>query len=70
MLTCEFCSRFVLKGRGGGYCQVLNVSVQGKWEACPLFLPPFALVGNKVPVGEGDFSKETLQQAPSEEAFA
>lgn len=40
--TCRYCLFYKPEGRRGGMCQMLEVSVQSKWQACPLALPAFA----------------------------
>lgn len=35
-LSCRFCQHYQVEGRRGGLCHLLNVSVQGSWQACPV----------------------------------
>ena len=48
-LSCRFCQHYEVEGRRGGLCHLLNVSVRGTWQACPLairsFIPEPILVG-------------------------
>ncbi len=39
--ACRRCRYYMPEGRRGGYCQQLDVTVQGAWAACTLALPPF-----------------------------
>ncbi|HEY9908200.1 MAG TPA: hypothetical protein V6D18_11430 [Thermosynechococcaceae cyanobacterium] len=39
--ACRHCRYYTPEGRRGGFCQQLNVEVQGSWKACSLALPPF-----------------------------
>lgn len=39
--TCRYCQHYNPTGRRGGSCQMLNVSVQATWKACPLSSPQF-----------------------------
>lgn len=40
--TCRYCRFYKPEGRRGGMCQMLEASVQSKWQACNLALPAFA----------------------------
>ncbi|WP_354634625.1 hypothetical protein [Planktothricoides raciborskii] len=40
-LSCRFCQHYEVEGRRGGICHLLNVSVQGNWQACPLAIRSF-----------------------------
>ncbi len=40
--ACRHCQFYAPEGRRGGHCRKLNVSVQSRWEACSLGVPPFA----------------------------
>lgn len=40
-LQCRHCRFYHLEGKRGGHCQMLNVFVQGRWEACCLVAPIF-----------------------------
>ncbi len=40
-LSCRFCQNYEVEGRRGGLCHLLNVSVQGNWQACPLAIRSF-----------------------------
>lgn len=40
-LSCRFCQNYEVEGRRGGLCHLLNVSVRGNWQACPLAMPSF-----------------------------
>lgn len=40
--VCRRCRYYQPEGRRGGYCQQLNVTVQGVWSACALAIPPFS----------------------------
>jgi len=40
--SCRHCQLYRAEGRRGGYCQQLNVPVQGNWKSCSLVIPPFA----------------------------
>ncbi|MGP1382259.1 MAG: hypothetical protein ACTS2F_01800 [Thainema sp.] len=40
--VCRYCGCYTPEGRRGGYCQQLDVPVQGEWKSCPLAIPPFA----------------------------
>jgi hypothetical protein len=42
--TCRHCRYYTPEGRRGGYCNQLNVEVQGGWKACAVSLPPFSPV--------------------------
>ncbi len=39
--ACRYCQYYNPTGRRGGSCQMLNVSVQPSWKACPLSSPQF-----------------------------
>lgn len=39
---CRLCQHYSLEGRRGGQCDRLGVTVQGQWNACNLYIPPFA----------------------------
>jgi hypothetical protein len=38
---CRACRYYQPEGRRGGLCELLNVNVEGGWEACALAIPPF-----------------------------
>jgi hypothetical protein len=40
-MNCRFCKNYEPKGRQGGYCNLLSVRVQGKWDACSGYLDMF-----------------------------
>lgn len=40
--ACRHCQFYSPEGRRGGHCRKLNVSVQSRWDACSLGVPPFA----------------------------
>ena len=40
-MNCRFCKSYDPKGRQGGYCHVLSVTVQWKWAACSCYLDKF-----------------------------
>ena len=40
-MNCRFCKNYDPKGRQGGYCNLLSVTVQGKWAACSRYLDKF-----------------------------
>jgi hypothetical protein len=40
-LFCRFCQHYEVEGRRGGLCHILNVSVEGNWQACPLAIRSF-----------------------------
>ncbi len=39
--SCRHCHYYAHEGRRGGYCESLNVVVQGSWQACPLAISTF-----------------------------
>ncbi len=40
---CRLCQHYSLEGRRGGHCDRLgDVIVQGQWNACNFYIPPFA----------------------------
>lgn len=39
--SCRHCRFYGIEGRRGGYCQQLDVQVQGSWKACSLAVSPF-----------------------------
>lgn len=39
--ACHNCRYYKPEGRRGGFCELLQVSVQGKWACCPLAAHPF-----------------------------
>ncbi|WP_201324334.1 hypothetical protein [Pseudanabaena sp. lw0831] len=41
-MNCRFCKNYDSTGRHGGYCNLLSVAVQGKWEACRCFSSKFS----------------------------
>ncbi len=41
-MGCRFCKNYDPTGRNGGYCNLLNVPVQGKWDACRCFSIKFS----------------------------
>ena len=41
-VNCRFCKNYDPRGRNGGYCNLLSVPVQSKWDACRCFLPKFS----------------------------
>jgi len=40
-MDCRFCKNYDPTGRNGGYCNLLTVPVQGKWDACRCFSSSF-----------------------------
>jgi hypothetical protein len=44
VMDCRFCKNYDPRGRQGGYCNLLSVSVQGKWAACSCYLDNFPKV--------------------------
>jgi hypothetical protein len=40
-MNCRFCKNYDPKGRQGGYCNLLSVAVEGKWDACSSYLDKF-----------------------------
>lgn len=38
---CVYCRNYQLLGRKSGNCQKLGVAVEGRWQACPLYVAPF-----------------------------
>jgi hypothetical protein len=49
-MNCRFCKNYAPQGRNGGYCSLLSVPVQGKWEACRLYLASFPAKSSPIPV--------------------
>ena len=40
-LHCRFCRYYQLVGTRGGYCELMNVTVDGNREACPFAVAHF-----------------------------
>jgi hypothetical protein len=40
-MDCRFCKNYDPRGRQGGFCNLLSVSVQGKWAACNCYVDKF-----------------------------
>lgn len=46
---CCFCGHFQLAGYRWGYCDLLNVYIEGNQDACQVSVPPFAGTEDSIP---------------------
>lgn len=60
--TCRHCRFYGIEGRRGGYCQQLDVQVQGSWKACSLAVSPFSSTWENV--------EEVVNLSPQSEAVS
>jgi len=49
-MNCRFCKNYAPQSRNGGNCSALSVPVQGKWEACRLYLASFPAKSSPISV--------------------
>ncbi len=54
-LSCRFCQHYEVEGRRGGVCHILNASVEGNWQACPLGIRSFVTE----PISRGTMSQRS-----------